>query len=181
MINLFSRLKKIISSPRRSAPAPTPKPTPTRVKKPVSKNRVVFKSPPRRPSPQRPSPAPVSRAPRRPPQPKPALVSQAIREKEKEIFQRNSAINEKERYLIQKEKALDNQKLIIQTKLADTDKLYKKQLEKLENISNLSLDQAKKIIISSTEKKLKSWIAQKITEAKESLHQKEEELAKKYW
>ena len=162
MINLFSRLKKNISSShRRPASASTPKPTPTRVKKPISKNRVVFAPPARPPAPPRPAP-----------------ISQATLNKEKEIFQRLSALNEKEKYLIQKEKTLDEQKLITQTKLADLDQIYKKQLDKLETISNLSLAQAKKLIISSTEKKLKSWIAQKITEAKESLHQKEEELAK---
>jgi len=185
MINLFSRFKKIISSSRRSAPAPTPKPSATRVKKAVSKNRVVFsgRSPRKQPrsparSPAQPRPAPVKQVSRRPAQPRPAPVSQATLNKEKEIFQRRSALNEKEKYLIQKEKTLDQQKLLIQTKLANLDKIYKKQLAKLETISNLSLTQAKKLIISSTEKKLKSWIAQKITETKESLHQKEEELAK---
>lgn len=191
MINLFSRFKKLISSSRQPASPSTPKPSPAPTKKPTSKNRVVFKPPSRRPSPKpKPRLTPVAKTPRRPtpvakaprqsapPRPAAPVISQAIRNKEKEIFQRNSALNEKEKYLIQKEKSLDEQKLTAQTKLTNLDKLYKKQLDKLESISNLSLAQAKKLIISSTEKKLKSWMAQKITEAKESLRQKEEELAK---
>lgn len=98
--------------------------------------------------------------------------------KEAEIFQRLASLDEKERYLIKKEKAIDDQNNEIKTKLLSIDDLYKKQLEKLEQISGLNVDKAKQLIISSTEKKMATWIAKKVEESKDELKQKEEELAK---
>jgi ribonuclease Y len=98
--------------------------------------------------------------------------------KETEIFQRLSSLDEKERYLIQKERNLDNQTAEIRTKLNSVDELYKKQLEKLENISGLDVEKAKQLIINSTEKKMTSWIAKKIEESKEEIRSKGDELAK---
>jgi len=98
--------------------------------------------------------------------------------KEADIFQRLSALNEKERYLIQKEKTLDTQNTEIRTKLNSVDDLYRKQLEKLEAISGLDVEKAKQLVISSTEKKMSSWIAKKIDEAREEIKQKEEEITK---
>lgn len=98
--------------------------------------------------------------------------------KEAEIFQRLASLDEKERYLIRKEKAIDDQNNEIKTKLISVDDLYKKQLEKLEQISGLNVDKAKQLIISSTEKKMATWVAKKIEESKDELKQKEEELAK---
>jgi len=98
--------------------------------------------------------------------------------KEAEVFQRLSSLNEKERYLIQKEKSLDQQSLDIKKKLDSVDDLYRKQLDKLEAISGLDIEKAKKLVISSTEKKMVSWIAKKIEEAKDEIRQKEEEITK---
>ncbi|MFA5894683.1 MAG: ribonuclease Y [Candidatus Shapirobacteria bacterium] len=98
--------------------------------------------------------------------------------KEAEIFQRLKSLDEKEQYLIQKERAVDTQTAGLKTKTDQLDDLYRKQLEKLETISGLDVAKAKQLIISSTEKKMSDWIAKKIEETKEDLHQREEELAK---
>ncbi|MBU3935043.1 ribonuclease Y [Patescibacteria group bacterium] len=172
MIKLFSRLFRIgkVIPPKTPSSHPIHRPKTAR---PVAKNRVSY-------SPRPSSPPPKVQVQARPqPSRPPALsINLKFRQKEREIFQRLSALNEKEKYLIEKEKDIDKQKSQTQEKAETLDQLYKKQLEKLENISNLSLDQAKKVIISSTEKKLTAWIAQKITEARETLRQKEEELGK---
>jgi len=98
--------------------------------------------------------------------------------KESEIFQRLSALNEKERYMIQKEKSLDTQAAEIKIKMTSVEDLYKKQLEKLENISGLDVEKAKQLIISSTEKKMVNWVAKKVEDAKEEIRNKGDELAK---
>ena len=100
------------------------------------------------------------------------------RTKEAEVSRRLTSLDEKERYLIQKEKSLDQQSLEIRNKLNSVDDIYRKQLDKLEAISGLDVEKAKKLVISSTEKKMVSWIAKKIEEAKDAIRQKEEEITK---
>ncbi|MEI8067484.1 MAG: Rnase Y domain-containing protein [Candidatus Shapirobacteria bacterium] len=98
--------------------------------------------------------------------------------KETEIFQRLSSLNDKEKYMIEKERSLDTQSAEIKAKMNSVEDLYKKQLEKLENISGLDIEKAKQLIISSTEKKMVSWIAKKVEDAKEEIRNKGDELAK---
>lgn len=98
--------------------------------------------------------------------------------KEIEISQRLATISERERYLLQKEKNIDTHEVEIKTKLASIDDVYKKQLEKLEQISGLDVEKAKQLILSSTEKRMASWVSKKIEEARDDLKQREDELAK---
>jgi len=107
-------------------------------------------------------------------------IEQEAKRKESEIFQRLSSLDEKEKYLIQKEKNIDAQTAEVKTKLTQLDDIYKKQLEKLEQISGLDVEKAKQLILSSTEKRMASWISKKISEAKEELKQKEDELATQF-
>ena len=128
------------------------------------KNRVVF-------TPKKVIKAPVKTV-EHPPEQSNSTAVQASLQK------RLSSLDEKEKYLIKKEKYIDDQNNEIKAKLASIEDLYKKQLEKLEQISGLNVDKAKQLIISSTEKKMASWIAKKIEESKEELRQREEELSK---
>ncbi|MDD4937466.1 MAG: Rnase Y domain-containing protein [Candidatus Shapirobacteria bacterium] len=98
--------------------------------------------------------------------------------KEAEVFQRLSSLDDKERYLIQKERSIDTQSAEIKTKLASIDDIYRKQMEKLETISGLDIEKAKSLVMSSTEKKMSSWVAKKIEEARDEIKQKEEEITK---
>lgn len=97
---------------------------------------------------------------------------------EAEVLKRLTSLDEKEKYLIQKEKSIDSQNAQIQAKLAQIDEAYKKQLEKLEQISGLDIEKAKALILSSTEKRMANWIAKKIEEAKQTIKQQEDENAK---
>ncbi len=105
-------------------------------------------------------------------------IESEAKAKESEIFRRLTSLDEKERYLIQKEKSLDQQSIDLKRKLDSVDDIYRKQLDKLEAISGLDVEKAKKLVISSTEKKMVSWIAKKIEEAKDEIRQKEEEITK---
>ncbi|HPJ16859.1 MAG TPA: Rnase Y domain-containing protein [Candidatus Woesebacteria bacterium] len=98
--------------------------------------------------------------------------------KEAEIRERLKSLDSKEQYLIQKEKSIDNDTADLKKRLADVDDVLRRQLDKLEQISGLDIEKAKQLILSSTEKKLSSWIAKKIEESKESLKSQEDELAK---
>lgn len=98
--------------------------------------------------------------------------------KEAEIFERLKSLDAKEQYLIQKEKSVDLTLNDLKTKQTQTEDLYRKQLEKLEQISGLDLAKAKKLILASTEKKLSNWIAQKIEETRAEIQSREDELAK---
>ena len=97
---------------------------------------------------------------------------------ELEIKERLKSLDSKEQYLIQREKGLDSQTVELKAKQTSVEELYKKQLDKLEQISGLDVEKAKALILSSTERKLSSWIAKKIEETKENLHAQEDELAK---
>lgn len=98
--------------------------------------------------------------------------------KEREIFQRLSSLDEKERYVIQKEKSVDQLTADLKTKQESVEELYRKQLEKLEQIAGLDVEKAKQLILTSTEKKMSAWVAKKVTEAKDAIKQQEDEAAK---
>ncbi len=98
--------------------------------------------------------------------------------KESEIFHRLASLDEKERYLLQREKSIDQQSTELKNKLTSVDELYRKQLDKLEAISGLDVEKAKQLVINSTEKKMSAWVAKKIEEARDEIHQKEEEITK---
>lgn len=97
---------------------------------------------------------------------------------ETEILRRLSSLNEKEKYLIQKEQKIDQDSNQVKIRLDSLDALYKKQLDKLEEIADLTRDSAKQLLLSSVEKKMASWIAKKIQESKDELLQKQDELGK---
>ncbi|MDP4009798.1 MAG: ribonuclease Y [Candidatus Shapirobacteria bacterium] len=181
--SFLSKVKGLFGTPNKSTSisAPVIKVQDDKKTVPV-KNRVVFSPKEKTQEPVTPTPVTVS-APEVSFAAKVALdnakrIEAAAKVKEQEIFQRLATLDEKEKYFFQKEKALDSQSSEIRTKLTSVDDLYRKQLEKLENISGLDLERAKQLIISSTEKKMVNWVAKKIEEAKEEIRQKSEELAK---
>ncbi|HEX8923956.1 MAG TPA: Rnase Y domain-containing protein, partial [Patescibacteria group bacterium] len=199
MFDIFlTRVKGIFSKPTTASPSdPVIKTQAVEESSPASladNNRVVY-------SPKKGAPAAAKAHPAPAAQPSvPSAASQAAaaaisaetqkaldnarrleseaKAKEAEIFQRLSSLDEKERYLIQKEKTLDTQSTELKAKTESVEELYRKQLDKLEQISGLDVDKAKQLIISSTERKMAAWISKKIDEAKENIRQKEDEDAK---
>lgn len=105
-------------------------------------------------------------------------IEAEAKNKEDQITRRLSSLDEKERYLIQKEKFIDKQSVELKTKVTSIEDLYRKQLEKLEAISGMDVEAAKKLVISSTEKRMSLWISKKIEEARSEIKQKEEDITK---
>ena len=105
-------------------------------------------------------------------------VEAEAKTKEAEIFQRLKSLNDKENYLIQKEQSLDTQQGDLKKKIDQIDEIYRKQLEKLENISGLDVEKAKQLLMSSVEKKMTSWLAKKIDESRDDLSARQDEIAK---
>jgi len=74
-------------------------------------------------------------------------------------------------YLIKKEEELNK-------KLEEIEALKKKQLEQLEKISGLSHEEAKKLVLEATEKKLSDEVSRKIREAEEKIKTEAAERAR---
>lgn len=74
-------------------------------------------------------------------------------------------------YLIKKEEELNK-------KLEEIEALKKKQLEQLEKISGLSREEAKKLVLETTEKKLSDEVSRKIREAEEKIKTEAAERAR---
>ncbi len=171
--SFLSKFKGIISGDTKTANRKiVPSVKPVETKSSDVKNRVVF-SPTRKPKSANVTNANIEIAIE-----KAKKIEADAKAKEAEIFQRLSSLAEKERYLIQKERSLDAQSEELKAKTESVEKLYKKQLEKLETISGLDVEKAKQLILSSTEKRMSTWIAKKIEESREAIKQKEDELAK---
>ncbi len=104
------------------------------------------------------------------------IVKKELEVKEREIFNRLKSLDDKERYLLEKERNLDRQSGEVNKKREMVDEMYKKQLDKLEQISGLSVTEAKDIIVKNTEKRMSDWLAKRIVEIKEEIKKKEDEI-----
>lgn len=101
-----------------------------------------------------------------------------LKKREKEIDARLRTLEEKERYLHNKEISLERKERELLQRKKKLERLQKEVEAKLEQIAGLSRDEAKRLVIESTEKRLTVWIAKKIEEAKEAIKAQEEELAR---
>jgi len=121
-------------------------------------------------------------------------IMQERQELEQEIRQRRGEVQKQEARIIQKEENLDRKEEGLERKERDFDKrdkeliakeeelnsLVQKQFEELQKISRLTRDEAKKILLSETEKQIKTETAAIIREeeqkAKEEVGKKAKEL-----
>jgi len=162
-----------------STPKPAVKETVTTVEE---KNRVAL---PTKPSVQAPVSKPISTVPVAPID-KELLVAlnnaksleTEARKKEFEITQQLNVLAEREKYLIQKEKNLDSLQVEIKNKQTHIDEIYKKQLDKLEQISQLPIEKAKLLVMNIADKKIADWTAKKVQESRQDIKQKEEDIIK---
>ena len=105
-------------------------------------------------------------------------IEAEVKSKEAEIKDRLHSIEDKEKYLFSREQSLDSQNTEVKKKLDQIDELYRKQLEKLENISGLDINKAKELLMSSVEKKMANWVSKKIDETKDDLTSRQEEISR---
>lgn len=194
MLNFFSRVKSLFGSISELPDTNVNPITPTTdIEDPKAKNRASLTPPKTKIAIKKATPVIAPTVPVAPVVPAKPPIDQAqidralenarrleaeAKTKEKEVFQRLSSLDEKERYLIQKEKLIDHLTTELKSKQESVEELYRKQLDKLEQISGLDLEKAKQLILSSTEKKMANWVAKKIAEAKDQIKQQEEETAK---
>ncbi len=87
-----------------------------------------------------------------------------LRLNEAEIAKKLGALEEKEKYLAAKDQDL-------QGKLADIDKVKQEQVAKLERAAGLTRDEAKGLILTALEDKLKEDVAKRIKEAEARAHE----------
>ncbi len=99
------------------------------------------------------------------------LIERRILEKEENIDRRMKVLEVREEMIIHKEK--DNFK-----KLEEVDKSRTDLIAKLEKAAHLTRDEAKSLILSAVEDKLKEDIARKIREAEETARQTSQEKAR---
>lgn len=81
-----------------------------------------------------------------------------IRVQEEEIAKKLGALEEKEKYLTTKEEEL-------KTHLAEIDKIKQEQVAKLERAATLTREEAKNLILTAVEERLKGDVAKRIKEA----------------
>lgn len=98
------------------------------------------------------------------------LKTEAL-QKEAEVDRKVGAIEERERLLTQ-------QKTELEKRLAELEEVRKEQLAKLEKIASLTKDEAKKLILEATEKRMADDIAKKIRDAEEEIKAVAQEKAK---
>jgi len=101
-----------------------------------------------------------------------------LKKREREIDVRLQTLENKERYLHRKEVGLERKERELWQKKNKLEKLQKEIEVKLEQVAGLNRDEAKRLVIESTEKKLAAWVAKKIEEARETIKAQEEELAR---
>jgi ribonuclease Y len=78
-----------------------------------------------------------------------------IQRTERRLQQKDEALDKKMDTLEKKDEALNRQIREIETRQADVEEVYKKQVEKLESLSGLSVEEAKQYLLSSIEDEVK--------------------------
>ncbi|MCX7774290.1 MAG: ribonuclease Y [Clostridia bacterium] len=103
-----------------------------------------------------------------------------IQRTERRLQQKDETLEKKMDTLEKKEEALNKQIREIEARQADVEELYKKQIEKLESISGLSVEDAKQYLLSNIEGEVKHEAAIMVKEiverAKEEANRKSKEV-----
>ena len=103
--------------------------------------------------------------------PEEKLLAKELAAKIAELERREGALEEKEKILKNKEGELNNLK-------NEAEEVKKKEIEKLEKISVLTREEARKLILAATEKRLAEEVARKIKEAEDEIKFHADEKAK---
>jgi ribonuclease Y len=98
------------------------------------------------------------------------LKNEAL-QKEAEIDRKVGAIEERERLLAQ-------QKADLEKRVTDLEEIRQQQLQRLEKIAALNREEAKKLILESTEKRMVEEVAKKVAEAEEEVRATAQEKAR---
>lgn len=105
------------------------------------------------------------------------IKEEALRLKN-ESLQKETEVDRKVGAIEERERLLDQQKTDLERRLLELEEVKKEQLQKLEKIASLTKDEAKRLILEATEKRMADEIAKKIREAEEEVRTTSEEKAK---
>ncbi|MFH1566156.1 MAG: ribonuclease Y [bacterium] len=101
-----------------------------------------------------------------------------LSEIEKALEQRSGRLDQKEGEIDKKEKSLEEISAVTNRKVKEIEELRGKQVERLEKASGFTREEAKKIVLEATERKLSDEIGKKIREAEEKVRIQADSLAK---
>jgi len=105
------------------------------------------------------------------------IKEEALRLKN-ESLQKEAEIDRQVGAFEEREKLLGQQKADLETKQAGLEEIKKEQLQKLEKIASLTRDEAKRLILEATEKRMVEEIARKIKDAENEVRVGVEEKAR---
>jgi ribonuclease Y len=118
-------------------------------------------------------------------QPKPSVEEQKLAElvdnlkkREKDLDKRLQSMDEKESFLREKESRLESKEEKVRSQEKKLSELYEQEVDKLEELADLSSEEAKSELKKRVEKNLTEWKSKKIRETKEAIKAEEDELAK---
>ncbi|HUW24418.1 MAG TPA: ribonuclease Y [Patescibacteria group bacterium] len=95
-----------------------------------------------------------------------------------EALQREAEVDRKVGAIEEREKLLTQQKADLEKRMADLEDIRQRQLQKLEKIAALDREEAKKLILEATEKRLAEEVAKRIVETEEEIKATAQEKAK---
>lgn len=93
-------------------------------------------------------------------------------------LQKEAEVDRKVGALEEREKLLAQQKAELEKRLLELEEIRKEQLTRLEKIASLTKEEAKKLILEATEKRMAEEVAKKIREAEENIKAVAEEKAR---
>src|SRR3989338_67094 len=97
---------------------------------------------------------------------------------EKRLMKRGQQLEEKEKQIISEKAIVDKQKQSLDQLKKEYEEKRENILQKLEKVAQMTKDQAKQLLISGWEEKLKSDLAKRIKQAEEQVKQNVDEKAK---
>lgn len=109
------------------------------------------------------------------------IIAQAKEEAAKikeELFKKEAELDKREGILEERERAIQSLRQELEKKLEEVEEIKNAQKTKLEKIASLTEEEARRVILEATEKRLTEQIAKKITEAELQIKQSAEEKAK---
>jgi len=105
------------------------------------------------------------------------IREEALRAKN-ELFRKEAEIDRQSGAVEEREKLVESQKIDLERRLREIDEIREKQLQKLEKIASLRVDEAKKLILEATEKRMTEEISKRIKEAEIEIKAGADEKAK---
>lgn len=105
------------------------------------------------------------------------IKEEALRLKN-ESLQKEAEVDHKVGAIEERERLFNQQRAELERRLTELEEIKKEQLLKLERIASLTKEEAKKLILEATEKRMADEIAKRIRESEEQIKAESEEKAK---